>query len=832
MKVDLLVPSKSCKLRPKNYLALTLWTAILSSAAMSAQSSLSVPSVDRAECEAGRCAQSASDRQGSQDQPDDPANQAQLRTQDVSNKRTEYPSETNDRQGKEIDGEETDSPDRYRRNSEVRKETDGSSDRSAEPRSRTSPITREYEPYTEFQKQVAESTGRHLPIYGQNLFHNVPTTFAPLDQVPVPPDYVVGPGDELLIRSWGQISLEARPVVDRSGQIFLAKVGTVNIAGVHYDQLEYFLRKKVERYFRNFDLSVSMGKLRSIQVQVVGMARRPGSYTIGSFSTLASALYAAGGPALYGSMRHIQLRRNGKLVSELDLYDLLLRGESTNDVPLLPADIIYIAPIGPQVAICGSVTLPAIYELKGGTTPKQAIEMAGGLAPAADSRHILLETTNVHQQRELQNVDVEAASAQNLQNGDIVTIKAMVASMEKVLWLRGNVGSPGRYAWHEGMRIRDLIPSHEALITRGYMNHAKNMGGNSGDWYNEKTAPKKVQSTPGAKPAHPRENDYGLQVIRMSAEVNWEHATIQRRQNDLSTIIIPFNLGEALSGHSENDNLELKDHDIVTIFGLQDIQSSTEKRTHTVHIEGEVNAPGAYTAAAGDTLRDMVNRAGGLTSSAYLFATEFRRESTRREQQKQIEQMADSMDKNLRSKTAALPKSNADERAAAQEQLAAEGTVLEKLRQTKATGRIVLEINPADTDISALPVLRLEDGDRLIIPPRPATVEVVGAVYNQNSFIYKTGKTVRDCLQQSGGGTRDADARRLFVVRADGTVISKQMHRGLWKGNFESMQLTPGDTIVMPERIRTGSFLKGIRDWSQAFSQFALGAAALRVISP
>jgi protein involved in polysaccharide export with SLBB domain len=157
---------------------------------------------------------------------------------------------------------------------------------------------------------------------------------------------------------------------------------------------------------------------------------------------------------------------------------------------------------------------------------------------------------------------------------------------------------------------------------------------------------------------------------------------------------------------------------------------------------------------------------------------------------------------------------------------------MDKLRQTQVTGRIVLELHPADMDISALPDLILEDGDRLLVPPRSATVGVVGAVYNQNSFIYKTGKTVRQYLSQSGGGTRDADRARLFVVRADGSVVSKQMHHGLWTGNFESMRLTPGDSIIMPERIRSGAVLRGIRDWSQVFSQFALGAAALRVVSP
>ena len=299
--------------------------------------------------------------------------------------------------------------------------------------------------------------------------------------------------------------------------------------------------------------------------------------------------------------------------------------------------------------------------------------------------------------------------------------------MDSVVSLRGNVSFPGRYAWHAGMRVRDLISSREALITRHYSNSAKNFGKQWGLVPREDCARKEaslearireVARSRGKRIPATRGQAF---VRRKLGSRNDSAATGE----DLSTVIIPFNLGQALSDQFPEANLELKDHDVITVFALRDLEVPTEKHPHTVHIEGEVNAPGAYTAAPGETLRDMVIRAGGLTPAAYLFATDFRRESTRREQQKQIEQIADAMDKDLRAKTAALPKSNADERAAAQEQLASERNVLEKLRQTKATGRIVLEVSPTDADTSALPALRLEDGDRLIIPPRPATVEVV-----------------------------------------------------------------------------------------------------------
>ena len=217
---------------------------------------------------------------------------------------------------------------------------------------------------TEFQQMVANSIGKMLPIYGAMLFRNPPSTFAPLNMVPVTPDYVIGPGDELRIQVWGQVTLNSRYTVDRSGNIYIPQVGTLQVAGLTFAQMQDYLKAQMGRVFRNFDLNVNMGQLRSIQVFVVGQAHRPGSYTISSLSTLTNALFATGGPTPQGSMRHIQLKRAGKVVVDFDLYDLLLHGDKTNDVQLLPGDVIYIPPVGPQVAVAGSVNTPAIYELK------------------------------------------------------------------------------------------------------------------------------------------------------------------------------------------------------------------------------------------------------------------------------------------------------------------------------------------------------------------------------------------------------------------------------------------------------------------------------------
>src|SRR5277367_2815090 len=219
------------------------------------------------------------------------------------------------------------------------------------------------EPLTEFQKLVAATTGQVLPIFGHDLFRGVPSTFAPLDQIPVTPDYVIGPGDEIRIRVWGQVNFNADLKVDRSGDIYLPEVGRIHVTGISFSDLSQHIRSQIARVYRNFDLTVDLGQLRSIQIFVVGQARRPGAYTVSSLSTLVNAIFASGGPSVQGTMRAIQLKREGKVITTFDLYDLLIRGDKSKDARLLPGDVIFIPAVGPQVALTGSVRKPAIYEL-------------------------------------------------------------------------------------------------------------------------------------------------------------------------------------------------------------------------------------------------------------------------------------------------------------------------------------------------------------------------------------------------------------------------------------------------------------------------------------
>src|SRR6202162_4347100 len=316
---------------------------------------------------------------------------------------------------------------------------------------------------------VADSVGRALPLFGQSLFRQAPSTFSPVDWMQVPSDYIIGPGDELQIKVWGQVEANLRVIVDRSGQIYIPQVGQISVAGIHYGNLYPHLKSEISKIFKNFNITANIGRLRSIQVVVVGNARYPGTYTISSLSTLVNAIFASGGPAPQGSLRHIQVRRDGTTITDFDFYDLLIKGDKSKDVRLLPGDVLYIPHVGPLVAVSGSVNTPAIYEMKDNSALNELIEIAGDLSTVADTNKITIDRLVDHQARKtLEFPYDEQSRALPLKDGDIVRVFSIVPRFEDPVTLRGNVANPGRYPWKPGMRVRDLIPDSQALLTRRY----------------------------------------------------------------------------------------------------------------------------------------------------------------------------------------------------------------------------------------------------------------------------------------------------------------------------------------------------------------------------
>jgi len=677
-------------------------------------------------------------------------------------------------------------------------------------------------PPTDFQRFVASSIGEILPIFGASLFERVPTTFAPLDRVPVTADYVVGPGDQILLRAWGQVNLDLELTVDRAGAVFVPQAGNMNVAGLQFQQLSAYLRSQLGRVFRNFDLDVNLGQLRSIQIFVVGEVRRPGTYTVSSLSTLVNALFASGGPSNQGSMRHIQLKRGADIVTEFDLYDLLLNGDKSKDTRLLPGDVVYFPPSGARAAVGGSVRTPAIYELKGESKVADLIQMAGGLSAVANVQRAALERIHQNDSREVLEFKLDATGiATGIGDGDLLFVSTIDPRFANAVTLRGNVANPGRFPWHAGMRLHDVIPDKESLITRDYWKKHNALGFVPPD-----------ERVPADPSIETRRAPAGTDIAAFVPEINWTYAVIERQNaRDLKTELVAFNPGKLVLDGDETQNLELRPGDVVTIFSQADIRVAVSQQNPKVRLEGEFHTAGVYDVRPGETLGSLIQRAGGLTPQAYLYGSEFTRESTRVDQQRRLDQFTDELERDLE-QTASRNigrATNPEDTLSAAVSVQNSRQLIARMRSLKATGRIVLHLEPGSNDLTRIMDLPLEAGDKFMVPARPATVNVFGAVYNQNSFLFEPAQRVEDYLRRSGGPTRTADQGHMFIIRADGSVVPKRDTSPFRKA-FAFAPLNPGDSIVMPERVFKPGFLRELRDWTEIVGQLGLGAAAVNTL--
>jgi protein involved in polysaccharide export with SLBB domain len=741
------------------------------------------------------------------------------------------------------------------------------------------PVYNQKEPPTEFQRYVAASVGQMLPIFGAALFEHVPATFAPLDRAPVGVGYAIAPGDTLQITVWGQLNFSRQLAVARTGQITLPDVGPISVEGMNYSQAAAAIKSGLSHFYKSFDVSVTLSRLHSIQVFVVGEARRPGSYTVSSLSTLVNAIFASGGPSSRGSMRNIQLKRGDQTVRHFDLYQLLVNGDKSQDAQLVEGDVIFIPPAGPRVAIAGSVGHSAIYEIKARTTLEEALQLADGLSPLALMNKALVERVAAGSALQVLHVPMTEEGLQTeLRNGDVVRLLPVVPRFENAVTLRGNVANPGRFPWHQGMHLSDLIPDKESLLTRDYWKARNSLGsaeesidGDDPETPNHSSqANADTESSSGRQPPNPRsaigstlqagfreqkpntQGDASLGAATGSddvpplrtfnprygvqpavPEINWQYAVIERTDREtLTTRTLNFNLGKLVLSHDATQNIQLLPGDVVTIFSKADFSVARAQQRTQIRIEGEVAMAGVYTAHPGETLRQVLARAGGLTSNAYIYGAQFTRESTRREQQRKYDEFLDQLEREMDEAASNLSSrvTSPQQAATAQTSLAGQHELIGSLRKVAMNGRIVLNMTPQDGGIDAFPDLPLENGDRLYVPTRPSTVNVIGTVYEQASFLYEQDYRSGDYLKKAGGPSRSADRSHMFVIRADGSVISRQPGSLFFAKGFDSLQMFPGDTLVVPTYINRTTFVRGLLDWSQILSNFGLGAAAINVL--
>jgi protein involved in polysaccharide export with SLBB domain len=737
------------------------------------------------------------------------------------------------------------------------------------------------------QKTAAKNGG--LKPYGYDLFRGSPTTFAPVTEIPIPSEYTLGPGDVLRVQLWGKENQNLELPISRDGTISFPQSGPMSVAGLSFEEASQQIRKQVSEQYIGVQASVSLGELRSMRVFVLGEARNPGSYSVSSLSTITNALYVSGGIKVNGSLRNLQHKRNGKLVGTLDLYDLLLEGDSSNDSRLQPGDVIFIPPVGNRVGIKGEVYRPALYELNNENTLADLVQMAGGLTPQAYPQRINIERTNDDFLRIITEADYTAGKGKNaqIQAGDTVSIPSISDITGQYVEISGAATRPGRFAWMPGMRVSSVIKNlnadltpvadkryaaivrtdkatdaisvlnlrlREAVQNPGsgfdiplqekdqlliFSDAGKVEGGEEGRNYTRASlfSPVIQRLKSQATPSSPQKTiritgpvrypgEYPMPASRQLSDAifvagglkdsaSLYHAEVARYTTDENGIgktnILNVNLADAMAG---NRNLALQSRDRILIKSIPDFA-----KTSTVELRGEVRYPGEYTFRDGETLKQVIERAGGLTDNAFPRGAVFTRAKLRQLEAQRLREAEERLQGDLLG-VQLEGDGLADQSADRVQQVE---SLLEDVQSSRPVGRMVVNLEAVITD-SGYQDIRLQDGDTLTVPTIPQSVTVFGEVQFPTSHLHQAGLTVDDYLERSGGPTRQADESRVYVVKADGSVMLPEKSR--WFGS-RSQQLQPGDTIIMPIDVDRLNQLELWTNVSQIVYQMALGAAAV-----
>jgi protein involved in polysaccharide export with SLBB domain len=610
-----------------------------------------------------------------------------------------------------------------------------------------------------FEAPVVPGVKRRLRQFGYDIFRIPASTFAPVEDVPVGPEYVLGPGDSLIVYVWGLVESVFTETINRNGEIFIPKAGTLRVWGLSFERAEQLIRDQLSRVYTGFRISVTLGRLRTIRVFVVGEVTRPGAYTLSALSTLTNALFVAGGPSKQGTLRRIGVLRNNKVVSEMDFYDFLLRGDKSQDVRLESGDTVFVPSIGPTVGLVGNVNRPAIYELKGETQVTDVLAMAGGVSPSGFLQRLQLERFRANTERVVQDFNLldftqrgQQSANPFLRDGDLVRVFPVDPRIYNAVTLEGPVKRPGTYELRPGMRLGELVVRDE-LLPEAYLDRAE--------------------------------------VVRV--------------KEDLSAEVIPFSVRELWAGQAAA-NLELRPLDRVVI-------SSEFRPAATVAVSGLVKRPGRYVMSRGERLSSLLERAGGLLPDAFPKGAVFTRESIRRIEREQLDRFIRTQEQALLAESAAVTAASTElstadrgETTTAQAAVTAQRRELLRLLAASVTlGRLAIHVESPEKLKGSPDDILLEDGDSLFIPQQPTSVAILGAVRNSTAVLHKEKENIEYYVNRAGGPTREADVDEIYIIKADGSALS----------SFVPLRhVEAGDTIVVPistePRIRTLPLLKDI----------------------
>lgn len=780
---------------------------------------------------------------------------------------------------------ESDSPSDFgspRRNQKLRTSDDDSHQSLEQPRrkegSSDNAVVRKNNPYPGLQSlrdlyaQVPQQE-TNVKRFGSDVFRV--RGMGSLDRqsmdLPAGADYVLGPGDDLNISLWGGVSQRFTRVVDREGRIALPDAGLVDVAGKTIATAQQLTQQVLTPYYNNIHVDISLNRIRTIRVYVVGDVQHPGAYEVSSLSTPLNALYAAGGPTDRGSFRAIKQIRGTKTVREIDLYEFLLHGVLLDSARLEAGDTILIPPVGPQVTVAGMVRRPAIYELRSERDLADVVDLAGGLLVTAALGQIKVERVEAHERRAMLSVDLPSGSSLGdlrkllgplgAQDGDRINISPIAPSLSEVVYVQGHVTHPGKYPFRKGMDVGALIKSYGDVLPEP-ADHAEVVRLQPPDYrpkvidfhlseildgtdpvelqpldtirvfgryeldamkvfiYGEvlrpgeyplsegMTAASLVRMAGGFKRSALTDNaDVASYVVQNGQKVKTSHASVE--------------IAKALAGDSKAD-VVLKPGDVVSIrqlTGWNDIGAS-------VVLNGEVKYPGTYGVEEGERLSSVLERAGGFRDTAYAAGAMVERIEVREFAEKSRTELIHRIETtgvNMKM-VSGLP--GQEQAGAAQMMMQQQQQVLTALRQQPATGRLVIKIS---SDIqqwkNTSADIELRAGDVITIPKRPNFVLVNGQVYSPSAINYTPGKSASWYLRQAGGPTGFANRGNVFIIRANGAVVAGSGGQGFWSHGVLGTTLHPGDTLVVPEKIvGTSTVWKNLISTAQITSSLAVAA--------
>lgn len=690
----------------------------------------------------------------------------------------------------------------------------------------------------------------------------------PMD-LPVGPDYVLGPGDNLILNMWGGVSNRLNLTIDRQGQVALPDAGTISLIGLTIAQAQSAIQKALGTQFQNEHVELSLGRVRTVRVYVVGDVQRPGAYDVSSLSTPLNALFEAGGPTSRGSLRILEQYRGKQLVQKIDLYDFLLRGIRTNVGRLEPGDTILVPPVGPQVTIEGMVRRPAIYELNGEKNLQQVLSLAGGVLITGSLKQINVGRIVAHKRRTMLSLELSGNQAEidkeltdfQVQGGDDVVILQILPYNEQAVYLEGHVYRPGKYPYHQGMTILDLLHSYQDVLPEPAA-RAEIIRLEAPDFRPEiipfnlpgvlvgdesillkpldvvhiygryDIDPPKVTIfgevlRPGIYPM-----SQGMTVADLVRLAGGFNRSAYREHADLASYTVEdgqkvlinhstIDIEKALEGDKTADLL-LKPGDVLGIrelAGWSDIGAS-------IKLTGEVMHPGTYGIEDGERLSSVLERAGGFRQDAFPGGAIFERVQVRELEDANRQEMIQRVESSVPNVSAGIGSSPQDQQNLLTTMRQQQEDVLAALRRHPSTGRMVVRISSNISEwkgTSADIVLRA--GDTLTVPKQAAFVMVSGQVYNPTAITYRPGKDAGWYLRQAGGITGSGDGRKIYILHADGSIVSRRSE-SIFEGGVLGTRMHPGDSVIVPEKIIGGSQLwRNLIAAAQVMSSMAITGA-------